>query len=81
MTEEPTLDLLFERDPAELSDQDMDRIVAQYRERRMEWKKEDSTSKSQGKRARTSKGTAVSEQLGIDLDVSDLIEKLVDDKK
>lgn len=77
--EEKTLDRLFEMDPVELSTQDEDRIVAEYRKRRLEWKQEDSAAKSQGRRAKTSKGVAVSEQLGIELDIGSLLDKKADE--
>lgn len=62
----PTLDALFEMDPEKMTDQDYNRVVLEFRKKREEWKAEDSAAKTQGRRAKTSKGVSVAETLGLD---------------
>jgi len=44
-----SLDELFSRDPLQLSDQDLDRIVAHLRAQRNQWKQEEASGAKQSK--------------------------------
>lgn len=60
-----TLDQLFEKDPAELSEEEMHQIVVELRKGRAKWAEEDRAAKTQGRRAKTSKGQKLLEELQI----------------
>lgn len=44
------LDALFNADPEDLTDQDIDTLVATYREKRKLWLQEDAKKKAQGRK-------------------------------
>ena len=56
--QDTTLNELFNRNPVELSDQDVQKITDYLRERRKIWAAEETSSRSQGRRARTSQGSS-----------------------
>lgn len=69
VTQPQTLDQLFELDPAEMTDDQYAQVVAEFRANRLRWAEEDRSAKNAGRRARTSKGAKIEEELGITLDL------------
>lgn len=67
--EEPTLDILFQRDPLELTRQDVARIVEALRAQRSKFLLEEKTKG--GKKAATAANQETNKKLGLDdLDIS-----------
>lgn len=68
--EPQSLNDLFEKDPLDLSEQDIELIVAAYRKHRAAWAKEEKDAKAQGRRPKTSVTAKAVEGMSLkDLDI------------
>ena len=57
MNQPTTLDELFSRDPKKLSDEDIEKIVAEFRRKRVDWLVSDSQEKKRPRAAKAEAGT------------------------
>lgn len=67
--DELAINELFTKDPRELSDADLRRVVAEFRKVRARWEEEERSSRTESRRSRPSKGV---KQKVPDIDLDDL---------
>lgn len=65
-----TLNDLMNKDPAELTREEENIIISEFRKGRAQWADEDRAAKTQGRRAKTSKG--IKDLSKVQVDLSDL---------
>lgn len=63
-----SIDILFDRDPLELSDRDIDQMVNYFRENRLRWKQEEKTKSLKPKRE-----SAPKKKIDLNLSLDDLL--------
>ncbi len=68
---------LFDRDPLELTSENLDQIIEEFRRKRIEWEAEDKSAKASGRRANPNKGIkkSITKDEALDLDLGDLLGK------
>jgi len=68
---------LFDRDPLELTAENLDQIIEEFRRKRVEWEAEDKSAKASGRRANPNKGIkkTITKDEALSLDLGDLLGK------